>query len=149
MADELAGPLAYATGWWWALAALTALPFALAVARRLPAWAERWVNRPRRGSVLRAQCLSAIAGIERSHAAGDLTAREAHTELSRALREFAGRVGQPGADTMTLAELERAGTGESLLDAVRAFYDGAFDARPTSAVSESARIARQVVTGWN
>lgn len=159
MADELAGPLSYSAGWLWFVVGLTLLPFLIAAVRRLGPAVLRWARERRRALSDRQQCLATIADVESRHSAGTLSARQAHLELSRAVRHFVMIRSGDRIDTMTLADLTEAGNAVAgtavsgaqteLIEAVRMFYDGAFAGQPTSGLGAAADSARRAVLACN
>lgn len=162
MAEELAGPLSYSAGWVWFVVGLTLLPFLIGAVRRLGPVVLRWALDRRRRLTDSQQCLATIAHVESRHAAGTLTARQAHLELSRAVRDFVMTRSGERIDTMTLYELTEAGTAvfgaagiaapgaqTEVIEAVRMFYDGAFAGQPTSGLGVAADSARRAVRACN
>ena len=81
-------------------------------------------------------------------AAGLLSARQSHRELSLLVRKFARDVTGVDAPRMTLAELHRHPLA-STADAVSRIYPGEFGLEPLPAVSDSAETARQAVRQWS
>lgn len=155
--DQLAGPLGYGPLWFWMFVALTAIPVTWWAVRRIIPAVIRWANPQSRTDILRARSLKLIAGIEQQHADGRITSREANVELSLAVRQFVTTATGTAVDAMTLAEIEVAGDQQSgahldrsklLVDAVRVFYQGAFDSRPGADLSVASRVAREVVSTW-
>lgn len=149
MADELADPLAYSAVWSWLLLVMILAPVAVVFVRFALAWNAQRARRISPRDALRRHALSQIAELERRYDAGELSARQAHSELSRLVRAFVSVASSTPAEAMTLLELERETDSELLIGAVRTFYNGAFESHPTSVVVSSAAIARQVVAEWS
>lgn len=148
MADELAGPLAYGDVWVAVAIGLPVLLLAVLLRRRLQGVVAWWRARGGTLRARRAACLAAITDVERRHRDGQLTAGDLHGELSRLVRDFVRGSGDTRADSMTLRELEQAGTHDALLEAVREFYRGRFDPSHTGEVAESLASARTLVARW-
>jgi hypothetical protein len=149
VADELADPLSYSAVWSWLLLALILVPVAIVFFRFALAWNARRAGRISPRDALRRHALSQIGELERQYDAGELSARQAHSELSRLVRAFVSAASSTPAEAMTLLELERATDSEPLISAVRTFYNGAFESHPTSVVVSSAALAREVVAEWS
>jgi hypothetical protein len=148
------GPLQYSQGWMWTGLALLALvlgwyTFVFLSTRepKVPAQTPRFT--PTSDLVgLKKAYLQRIDAVTADAAAGLLTAREAHQELSLLVRRFARDITGVDAPRMTLAELE----GRALppvAEAVRRIYPGEFGLDPLPPVAESAETARQAVWQWN
>lgn len=120
----------YALAWWWTRP------------RRAP--------RPSRDRGSRERCLTALATIERSAAAQEVSAREAHQQVSRVVRDFVTATTGPRAETMTLAALRREAP-EPLAELVAALYPPEFgpgEARAAHDLATSLARARELVTTW-
>ncbi|MET3163924.1 UNVERIFIED_ORG: hypothetical protein ABIB19_002338 [Arthrobacter sp. UYEF10] len=114
---------------------------------KVPEQAPRFTPRPDLAGLKEAY-LQRIDAVTANAAAGLLTAREAHQELSLLVRRFARDVTGIDAPRMTLAELH----GHPLLsvaEAVRTIYPGAFGLEPLPPVAQSAETACQAVRQWN
>jgi hypothetical protein len=98
---------------------------------------------------MRSRCLVEISTVGEDHAAGLMTAREAHTRLSSTVRTFVSERTGERLEAMTLTELEQTGTDPRLIELVRSLYAGAFSAAPTGSVADSVTLARDVVTAWS
>lgn len=103
---------------------------------------------PRNPDSVRARYRALIAAIEEKYDAGMFSAREAHRELSLAVRTFVHEMTGVQAHRMTLAQLRRHQL-HLAADAVELFYPGEF-ARDSGhlTVAASAHAARQVVASW-
>lgn len=146
-ADELQDPVGY--GGHWVLLAVLALALVAAYYA-----AVVWWGRPRPDSTAataRTECLARLDGIEAARAAGRISAREGHQQISATVRRFVADASGVPATTMTLADLQR--TGPADLAAVIAFvYPPEFaadehlgDDRFTSAIGR----ARELVSSWS
>ena len=148
------GPLQYGQGWLWAGLALLALllgwyGFVLFSTRRRRAPAPRpRFTPPSDLAALKQAYLQRIDAVTADAAAGLLTARESHRELSLLVRKFARDVTGVDAPRMTLAELHGHPL-PSTAEAVSRIYPGEFGLEPLPAVSDSAETARRAVRQWN
>ncbi len=97
---------------------------------------------------VRNQAMADISRVEAQVASGELTARDAHIELSGILRELAFFTTRYDARSMTPEELRAVGLSR-LADTVSTFYPIAF--APAEAVDASAAIAtaRGAVSQWS
>lgn len=105
---------------------------------------------PRPAVPPRDDCLAELVRIEGEAAAGQISAREAHQELSRAVRTFVATASDLPADTMTLAALRAAGPSP-LADLVAGLYRPEFGPDEDDARRELDRSithARTVVESW-
>ncbi len=150
----LIGPLQYSPGWLWAGLALLALAagwycfvFLSTRQRRSPAPLPRFTP-PSDLNDLKRAYLQRIDAVAADAAAGVLTARESHRELSLLVRRFTRDVTGVDAPRMTLAELH----GHPLpgaAEAVHRIYPGEFGLEPLPPLEQSAEAARQAVRQWN
>ncbi|MET4588547.1 hypothetical protein [Arthrobacter sp. 754] len=148
------GPLQYSQGWIWAGLALLAVvlgwyAFVLFSTgrRRAPAPRPRFTP-PSDLAALKQAYLQRIDAVSAGAAAGQLTTRESHRELSLLVRKFARDVTGVDAPRMTLAELH----GHPLpatAEAVGRIYPGEFGLEPLPAVADSAETARRAVREWS
>ena len=148
------GPLQYSQGWMWTGLALLVLVlgwyafvFLGTGQQKVPAQAPRFTP-PSDLTALKEAYLQRIDAVTADAAAGLLTARESHQELSLLVRRFARDVTGVDAPRMTLAELQ----GHPLppvAEAVRRIYPGEFGLEPLPPVAQSAATARQAVWQWN
>lgn len=147
------GPLQYSQGWLWAGLALLALllgwyGFVLfSTRRRAPAPRPRFTP-PSDLASLKQAYLQRIDAVGADAAAGLLSTRESHRELSLLVRKFARDVTGVDAPRMTLAELHGHPL-PSAAEAVSRIYPGEFGLEPLPAVSDSAETARRAVEQWN
>lgn len=120
----------------------------------LLAW---WLTRPRRArpprrrTSPREECLAALAGIERSVAAAELSPREGHQQVSRVVRAYVEQTSEVPAGTMTLAGLRREGP-EKLAELVAVLYPPEFapgDERAARDLPDALGRARELVTTWS
>jgi hypothetical protein len=86
--------------------------------------------------------------VEADAAAGHLTSRASHQELSLLVRKFARDVTGIDAPRMTLAELDSHPL-PAAANAVGRLYPGEFGAEPLPPLARSAEAARQAVRSWN
>lgn len=148
------GPLPYSTGWLWAGLALLAVILAWygfvllsTRPRRSPPPPARFTP-PSDLNDLKAAYVHRIDAVTADAAAGLLTARESHLELSLLVRRFARDVTGVDAPRMTLAELH-AHPLPAVAEAVRRIYPGEFGLEPLPQVEQSAETARRAVWQWN
>ncbi|HWM34534.1 MAG TPA: DUF4381 family protein [Pseudolysinimonas sp.] len=151
-------PLPYDWWWWLVLPLFIALLIAWVLLSRrfarMRGWRRRGVSGPVTPKVLplpvdvRRKALTRIADVERRVAAGELSPRDAHLELSEVLRELAFYTTRFDARTMTLTELRRAGLSR-LADTIATFYPVNF--APAEAVEAQPAIdaARTAVAQWS
>ncbi len=148
-AGELQPPVGYDDRWLeLAVAAVVAV-----AAYYLLSW---WLTRPPRGRSrtrrppARQLCLTALDRIEAAVAARELAPREAHQQVSRAVREFVAAESGLPAGTMTLATLRRDGPAP-LADLVAVLYPPEFgpsQERAAQDLAHSLRQARELVSAW-
>ncbi|TLM86242.1 hypothetical protein FDW83_00270 [Pseudarthrobacter sp. NamE2] len=147
------GPFQYSPAWLWAGVALLALvagwyAAVLAATRR-----RRHLPGDRRPvaltdlAALKAAYLERIDNAERSAAAGRLSLRAAHQEISLVLRSFIRDATGVDALRMTRQDLERHPLPAAAA-AVGALYPGEFGPEPLPSASASAEVARKVVRAW-
>ncbi|WP_285724415.1 hypothetical protein [Psychromicrobium xiongbiense] len=103
---------------------------------------------PRKLPGLRERYLARIAEVYSAYQRGGLPARQAHQELSSAVRGFAQELTGLRTDRMTLAELRAAGL-PVVGDAVEVFYPGEFGVQDDCSVEHSTQVAAQVVSTWS
>ncbi|HWH27064.1 MAG TPA: hypothetical protein VNT53_10520 [Pseudolysinimonas sp.] len=155
--DPLMPPVNYDWPWW------IVLPVFLLL---LVAWfllSRRLARRRRRDDVatpsapkaplplpidVRRKAWSRIDDIERRTVAGELSARDAHIELSGVLRELAFFTSSHDARKMNLDELRAAGMHD-LANIVGSFYPVAFAAPEANDARAAIVTARQAVTRWS
>lgn len=146
-------PLQYSQGWLWTGLALLALllgwyGFVLFSTRgRAPAPRPRFTP-PSDLASLKQVYLQRIDAVVADAAAGLLSTRESHRELSLLVRKFARDVTGVDAPRMTLAELHGHPL-PSAAEAVSRIYPGEFGLEPLPAVSDSAETARRAVQQWS
>jgi hypothetical protein len=149
----LIGPLPYSPVWTWAGAALVLLVaalyvFVLAGTRRpRPKQASRPAPLTDLPALQRAY-LDRIADVEQQAAAGNMSARAAHQEISLLLRRFVRDATGVDAPRMTQADLAKHPLPEAA-NAVGALYPGEFGPEPLPAVASSAATAREAVRSWS
>ena len=156
--DDFFPPLDYDWWWWLVLPLFIVLLVAWILLSkrfaRMPGWRRRGATGPSRPKVLplpvdvRRKALARIADVEQRVAAGTLSPRDAHIELSEVLRELAFYTTRFDARKMTLSDLRRAGLTR-LADTIATFYPVAF--APAEAVEAQPAIdaARTAVSQWN
>ena len=156
--DDFFPPLDYDWWWWLVLPLFVALLIAwILLSKRLarmPGWRRVGSNRPASIKVLplpvdvRRKALARIADVEQRVAAGALSPRDAHIELSGVLRELAFFTTRFDARKMTLTDLRHAGLTR-LADTIATFYPVAF--APAEAIEAQPAIdaARTAVSQWN
>lgn len=156
--DDFFPPLDYDWWWWMVLPLFIALLVAWILLSkrfaRMPGWRRRGSAGPSGPKVLplpvdvRRKALSRIADVEQQVAAGTLSPRDAHIELSEILRELAFFTTRFDARKMTLTDLRRAGLTR-LADTIATFYPVAF--APAEAIEAQPAIdaARMAVSQWN
>jgi hypothetical protein len=150
----LIGPLQYGQGWMWAGLALLTLVlgwycfvFLSTRQRRSPAPPARFTP-PSDLHDLKEAYLQRIDAVTADAAAGLLTERESHQELSLLVRRFARDVTGVDAPRMTLAELH-VHPLPGIAEAIRRIYPGEFGVEPLPPLMQSAETARQAVWQWN
>lgn len=146
------------SGWWLALA-LVLLGLVLLYYLVVTLWA-----RPRRAVEPvppepapvardpRAHGLAELDRIEREVAAGALSARGGHQQISLATRTFVGEVSWLPAETMSLSDLRATGAGQ-LTEAIALMYPPSFapseEGRAAELLPEALGRARRLLTGWH
>ncbi|HYH76385.1 MAG TPA: hypothetical protein VD841_02620 [Arthrobacter sp.] len=147
-------PLQYSPLWLWAGIGLLAMVLAwylfVFFSTRTPrgaAAAPRFtppsdINRLKEAYLLR------INAVEADAAAGRLTSRASHQELSLLVRKFARDVTGVDAPRMTLAELDSHPL-PGAANAVGRLYPGEFGAEPLPPLGRSAEAAREAVRSWS
>lgn len=146
------GPLPYSQGWMWAGLALLAVVlgwycFVFLSTRPAPAQPPRFTP-PSDINDLKEAYVQRIDAVASDAAAGQLTAREAHLELSLLVRSFARDVTGVDAPRLTLAELHRHPL-PGVAEVIGRIYPGEFGLEPLPPVAQSAGTARQAVWQWN
>lgn len=99
---------------------------------------------------LKGQYFARIDEIVRLAAAGELSPRRAHQDLSVAVREFVRSASGVDAPTMTLSDLQRTGllALAPVSDVVFRLYPVEFGPDRDVSVSDAAAVAREVVARW-
>lgn len=148
------GPLQYSPAWLWAGIGLLVLVLGWYVLvflstrqRTGPAAAPRFTP-PSDIHRLKEAYLQRIDAVEADAAAGLLTSRASHQELSLLVRKFTRDVTGVDAPRMTLAELDSHPL-PAAATAVGRLYPGEFGAEPLPPLARSAETARQAVRSWN
>jgi hypothetical protein len=147
------GPLPYSQWWTWAglaLLLLVAAWYILVFAGTRPPRQERpAVSAPLTDlPALRRAYLQRINDVEQEAAAGNLSARAAHQEISALLRRFVRDATGVDAPRMTHADLVRHPLPAAAA-AVGRLYPGEFGPEPLPAVASSAAAAREAVRSWS
>jgi len=147
-------PDPYATRWLWIGLGIVALVAAWY------AWVW-WSTRPRRVVVppriapdrltrLRADYTRQIEVVLARAAAGEISQRRAHQQLSVLVRHFVQEVSGIHAPTMTLTELTATGARLTpVSEVVGALYPGEFGPRESATLVEAGAVAKQVVARWS
>jgi hypothetical protein len=147
-------PDPYAGRWLWvgvAILALVALWYAFVwwstrerkVARATPVAPDRLAQ-------LRADYTRRIDAVLVRAAAGEVSQRRAHQQLSVLVRHFVQEVSGIEASTMTLTELnERGPRLTPVSEVVGALYPGEFGPRETATLAGAGTVAKQVVARWS
>jgi uncharacterized membrane protein len=91
--------------------------------------------------------LAEIDALHERFASGELTERQLHHELSRAVRRFATEHGAPGALSMTAADLDAAGH-DHIAGVVSRYQPPQFMAEPASDPPMSVAAARELIEAW-
>ena len=105
---------------------------------------------PDRLSRLRADYTHQIDLVLRRAAAGEISQRRAHQQLSVLVRHFVQEVSGIHAPTMTLTELNARGARLTpVSEVVGALYPGEFGPRETATLLGAADVAKQVVARWS
>jgi len=148
------GPLQYSAVWQWAGLGVLALVlgwyvFVLLSTRKrpLPAAAPRFTP-PSDLNSLKEAYLLRIDAVMADAAAGRLSGRESHQELSLLVRKFVRDVTGVDAPKMTLADLHRHPLPAAAA-AVCVLYPAEFAAEPLPPLARSAATARETVRSWN
>jgi hypothetical protein len=150
----LIGPLQYSKGWMWAGLALLTLVLGwycfvfLSTRQRRSPPPPALFTPPSDLQELKEAYLQRIEAVTADAAAGFLTARESHQELSLLVRRFARDATGVDAPRMTLAELH-VHPLPGIAEAVRRIYPGEFGLEPLPPLRQSAETARQAVWQWN
>lgn len=105
---------------------------------------------PDRVARLRADYTRRIDAVLAGAAAGEISQRQAHQQLSGLVRHFVQAVSGIAAPTMTLTEL----TGEGarltpVSEVVGVLYPGEFGPRETATIDGAGTVAKQVVARWS
>jgi hypothetical protein len=147
-------PLQYSQLWLWAGIGLLCLVLGWYVfvflstrARRAPGAAPKFTP-PSDFNRLKEAYLLRIDAVEADAAAGRLTSRASHQELSLLVRKFTRDATGVDAPRMTLAELDSHPL-PAAATAVGMLYPGEFGAEPLPPLARSAETARQAVRSWN
>lgn len=158
--DELYPPVQY--GWGWILLAIGILVLLAGLA-----WLVIFLTRPRRsitiaGSAsgpvlttevlarLRTEYLDQVQHIEDAYRAGNMDARRANLELSRAVRAFVNEYSGLEAPVLALDDLIARGVNPALIEAIRRhYYPSIFQRGPAIDPALGAEAARAVVTSWH
>jgi len=155
--DDFFPPLDYDWWWWLVLPLFVALLVTWIILSkrfaRMPGWQRVGGAVAKGPKVLplpvdvRRKALSRIADVEQRVAAGSMSPRDAHIELSGILRELAFYTTRFDARKMTLTDLRRAGLTR-LADTIATFYPVAF--APAEAIEAQPAIdaARTAVSQW-
>lgn len=153
---QLFGPVAYAPHWLWLGIALGVS----AAAWPVVAW---WLTRPRperrpeqplapSPEDARATASAAIARVRHAHAAGGLTDRAAHQELSRVVRRFVAQASGWPVDHLGLADLRAAMQRDprlaGLTDYVEVVTPPSFGPEGVGDVARAADRADELVGLW-
>lgn len=147
-------PDPYAGRWLWGgvgLLVLVALWYAVVWwSTRRPRVAEaRPVARDRLAE-LRADYTRRIDDVLARAAAGAISQRRAHQQLSVLVRHFVQEVSGIAAPTMTLTELTEGGSRLTpVSEVVGELYPGEFGPRETSTLVGAGTVAKQVVARWS
>lgn len=160
--EEFYPPAQYAGLWLWLFLGLVLLLLAgwftylWLTPRKAPEpEPERPVEQPQQQlfvptPTLRDAYIEVFNRIEQDAADGKLSTRQAHIELSRALRQFVSDASGIETPVLTLRQMEQHGLSPQLIKAMRGrLYPGAFAANPNLEVPGSAEVARRVVSTWN
>ena len=158
--DELYPPVQY--GWGWILLAFGILALLAGLA-----WLVVFLTRPRRsitiagapgGPVLTAEVLARlrteyldeVQRIEDAYRAGNIDAKRANLELSRAVRAFVNEYSGLEAPVLALDDLIARGVDPALVEAIRRHYNPSiFQRGPAIDPVQGAAAARTVVTSWH
>ncbi|MCU1572124.1 MAG: hypothetical protein JWO93_206 [Micrococcaceae bacterium] len=151
--DGFFGPVGYSVGWpllgggllvlllaWYGYVLLSTRALTNA---RIPGY-----QAPPTPLSVRDRYLAVIDAVMARYDAGQLTGRQAHQELSLAVRSFVHELTGVTTHRMTLAELRRAQL-PALAEAVEQFYPAEFAVPAAGHPGQAAEAARQVVLRWN
>jgi hypothetical protein len=97
---------------------------------------------------LRRDYLRRIDAVVAGAAAGRLSARASHQELSLLIRRFVRDTSGINAPRMTLAELRQQGIPVAA-EAISSIYPAEFAREPQALVAATAETAREVIRSWN
>jgi hypothetical protein len=98
--------------------------------------------------VLRGKFDRALARVEQSHRAGQLSSREAYHQVSKIFRRFVSlRTGYAVCE-MTAADVANSPLADAVSPVLRITYPGQFDTADPNWVAEAVSTARKVVTAW-
>ncbi|WP_066581818.1 hypothetical protein [Cellulomonas timonensis] len=149
--QQLYPPATYPGGWAVVGAALIVLAVLVPIGVRLYGrpLRLRMPSLGRRSTLARRAAVQRIDQVEAAHRDGVLDAPGAASELSQIVREFAAEWSGVLYSSMTLTQLEATDVDASLRTAVTRLSAGAFGASGESDVPGAARVAREVVLGWN
>ncbi|MEW1953318.1 hypothetical protein [Terrabacter sp. NPDC080008] len=147
-------PDPYAARWLWVGVGILAL---IALWYAFVWWStrERTVPAPRpvatdRVAALRAEYTRRIDAVLARAAAGEISQRRAHQQLSVLVRHFVQEVSGIEAPMMTLTELtERGSRLTPVSEVVGALYPGEFGPRETATLAGAGTVAKQVVARWS
>jgi hypothetical protein len=148
------GPLQYSPVWMWVGIALVALVAGWYVVVFASTRRPRMAEGVRRSaaltdlSVLKAAYLQRIDDVERDAAAGNLSLRAAHHEISHLLRSFVRDATGVDALRMTRQDLERHPLPAPAA-VVGILYPAQFGVEPLPSVAVSAASARNAVSTWS
>lgn len=156
--DDFFPPLGYDVWWWLVLPLFILLLVAwLLLSKRfagMPGWRRRGEAGPSVPKALplpvdvRRKALTRIASVEQRVAAGQISPRDAHIELSGILRELAFYTTRFDARKMTLTDLRRAGLTR-LADTIASFYPVNFAPHEAIEAQPAIDAARMAVSQWN
>lgn len=151
--QEFLGPLPYSPIWMWAgivLLLLVVAWYVFVVASTRRPWLKSGARPapPTDLPALQSAYLRRIHNVEQQAAAGNISAREAHQEISLLLRRFVRDATGVDAPRMTHADLVKHPLPRAA-EAVAALYPGEFGSEPLPAVASSAAVACEAVRSWN
>lgn len=99
-------------------------------------------------SGLKRSCLRAIDAAEQGAAAGTITTRQAHLDISLALRTFAGAASGFVGPAATASDLDNMGH-DSVAHTIWQLYPTEFGALGDGSVEQAAERAREAVVRWS